>query len=61
MDGLHGMTINNILEKVDLLNFIFDEDGNNGKQMEAGSSKVVAPVKADVMNAFDPSSAYLGI
>jgi len=60
MDGLHGMTINNILEKVDLLNFIFDEDGNNEKQKEAGTSKVVAPVKAVVMNASDPTSAYLG-
>jgi len=54
------MTINNILEKVDLLNFIFDEDGNNEKQKEAGTSKVVAPVKAVVMNASDPTSAYLG-
>ena len=60
MEGLHGMTINNILEKVDLLNFIFDEDASNEKQKEAGTSKVVAPVKTVVMNASDPTCAYLG-
>jgi len=60
MEGLHGMTINNILEKVDLLNFIFDEDASNEKQKEVGTSKVVAPVKAVVMNASDPTCAYLG-
>ena len=54
------MTINNILEKVDLLNFIFDEDASNEKQKEAGTSKVVAPVKTVVMNASDPTCAYLG-
>jgi len=61
MDGqtFHGMTIHNILEKVDLLNFMFDEDGNNEKQKEAGTSKIVTPGKA-VMNASDPTSAYLG-
>jgi hypothetical protein len=62
MDGqtFNGMTINNILEKVDLLNFMFDEDGNNEKQKGAGTSRAsVAPVKA-VMNASDPTSAYLG-
>lgn len=61
MDGqtFNGMTINNILEKVDLLNFMFDEEGNNEKQKGAGTSRAVAPVKA-VMNGPDPTSAYLG-
>ena len=60
MDGLHGMTISNILEKVDLLDFIIDEDGNNENQKEAVTSNVVTSVKAVVMNASDPTSAYLG-
>ena len=57
MDGRHGMNINNILEKVDLPNCIFDKDGNNEKQKEAVTSNLVTPV---VMNASDPTSAYVG-
>ena len=61
MDGqtFHGMTIHNILEKVDLLNFMFDEEGNNEKKKEAGTSKIATPNKG-VMTASDPTSAYLG-
>jgi len=61
MDGqtFHGMTIHNILEKVDLLNFMFDEEGNNEKKEKAGTSKIVTPNKG-VMTASDPTSAYLG-
>ena len=53
-----GMSIDTILQKVDLLNCLFDEDGNIEKQGDAGTSKN-SPGKAFI-NASDPTSAYLG-
>jgi len=60
MDGqtYQGMSIDTILQKVDLLNCLFDEDGNIEKQGDAGTSKN-SPGKAFI-NASDPTSAYLG-
>ena len=61
MDGqqLHSMTIQNILEKVDLFNFMFDDDESSEDQKEEGvnqdSGKIVIR-----SNAADPQSAYLG-
>ena len=46
------MTIHKLLEKVDLLNFIFDDDGD-------GSNGTEKP-KTVVKNNNDPTSAYLG-
>ena len=56
MDGqmFPGMTIHNLLEKVDLLNFIFEEDG------EGGSKKSDDVSNKTVIKTNDPSSAYLG-
>ena len=61
MDGqqLHSMTIHNILEKVDLFNFMFDDEFSSKDQKEEGvnqdSGKIVI-----TPNAADPKSAYLG-
>jgi len=52
MEGNQGMTIHKLLEKVDLLNFIFDDDGD-------GSNGTEKP-KTVVKNNNDPTSAYLG-
>jgi len=52
--GFPGMTIHNLLEKVDLLNFIFEEDG------EGGSKKSDDVSNKTVIKTNDPSSAYLG-
>jgi len=66
MDGqlFHGMTINNILEKVDLFNFVFDEDEAGNKEMKDGST--LGPclntqvTEKTVIKAPNPTSAYLG-
>jgi len=66
MDGqlFHGMTINNILEKVDLFNFVFDEDESGNKEMKDGST--LGPclntqvTEKTVIKAPNPTSAYLG-
>jgi len=55
----HGMTINNILEKVDLLNFMFDEDENGSKKKE-GESSGNKTMDKTVIKTSDPTSAYLG-
>ena len=61
MDGqqLHSMTIQNILEKVDLFNFMFDDEESSKDKKEEGvnqdSGKIVVR-----SNAADPQSAYLG-
>ena len=61
MDGqqLHSITIQNILEKVDLFNFMFDDDESSEDQKEEGvnqdSGKIVIRSKTA-----DPQSAYLG-
>lgn len=50
-----GMTIHNLLEKVDLLNFIFEDDSdgsNKGKEKTPELNKTVT--------SSDPTSAYLG-
>ena len=50
-----GMTIHNLLEKVDLLNFIFEDDSdgsNKGKEKTPELNKMVT--------SSDPTSAYLG-
>jgi len=53
------MTIHNILEKVDLFNFMFDDDESSEDQKEEGvnqdSGKIVIRSKTA-----DPQSAYLG-
>lgn len=61
MDGqmFHGMTINNILEKVDLLNFIFEEDDSGNKKPDAGQQQQQQQPKM-VVKTSDPTSAYLG-
>ena len=52
-----GMTIHNLLEKVDLLNFIFEDDGDGTfKETE----KPLDVTKTVVRNS-DPTSAYLGL
>jgi len=51
-----GMTIHNLLEKVDLLNFMFDEDGEGGVK---GTEKP-SDVSKTVVRATDPTAAYLG-
>jgi len=66
MDGqlFHGMTINNLLEKVDLFNFVFDEDEAGNKEMKDGST--LGPclntqvTEKTVIKAPNPTSAYLG-
>jgi hypothetical protein len=61
MDGqmFHGMTINNILEKVDLLNFMFEEDdAGSSKKPEQGETRQQQPKM--VVKTSDPTSAYLG-
>ena len=53
MDGslYQGMTIHNLVEKVDLRNFVFEEDVEGGvKETEKPSVKVP-----------EPTSAYLGL
>jgi len=50
------MTIHNLLEKVDLLNFMFEEDGDGSSK---GSEKPSDVNKIVVRNT-DPTSAYLG-
>jgi hypothetical protein len=59
MDGqmFHGMTINNILEKVDLLNFIFEEDDSGKQKPDAGQQQQQPKM---VVKTSDPTSAYLG-
>ena len=52
-----GMTIHNLLEKVDLLNFMFEEDGDGSSK---GSEKPSDANKIVVRNT-DPTSAYLGL
>lgn len=53
-----GVTIHNLLEKVDLLNFIFDEDeGGNNKDKKNGNDDITGKT---VIKTNDPSSAYLG-
>jgi len=58
------MTINNILEKVDLFNFVFDEDEAGNKEMKDGST--LGPclntqvTEKTVIKAPNPTSAYLG-
>jgi len=51
-----GMTIHNLLEKVDLLNFMFDEDGEGGVK---GTEKP-SDVSKTVVRTTDPTAAYLG-
>jgi len=53
----HGMTINNILEKVDLLNFIFEDDENGLKKKEGEKSGFE---NKTLIKTSDPTSAYLG-
>jgi len=50
------MTIHNLLEKVDLLNFIFEDDGDGSFK---GTEKPIDVTKTVVRNS-DPTSAYLG-
>ena len=54
-----GMTIHNLLEKVDLLNFMFEEDGD-GDGSSKGTEKPSEMTKTVVRNT-DPTSAYLGL
>jgi len=56
-EGFHGMTINSMMERMDLLNFTFDDDDNNTKHKE---EITFTPTNAAVMNPHDPTSAYLG-
>jgi len=51
-----GMTIHNLLEKVDLLNFIFEDEGDGSSK---GTEKVSA-ISKTVVRPTDPTSAYLG-
>ena len=55
-----GMTIHNILEKVDLLNFVFEEDGGNDSPKKNGVSKDSGSGKV-IKSSIDPTSAYLGM
>ena len=57
MEGNQGMTIHKLLEKVDLLNFIFDEDGDGSSK---GKEKPSDVTKTVVRNS-DPTSTYLGL
>jgi len=52
-----GMTIHNLLEKVDLLNFIFDDEGNGSSK---STEKVSDISKTIIRPSSDPTSAYLG-
>ena len=52
-----GMTIHNLLEKVDLLNFIFEDEGDGSSK---GTEKVSA-ISKTVVRPTDPTSAYLGL
>ena len=52
-----GMTIHNLLEKVDLLNFIFEDDGDGSSK---GTEKL-SDVSKTVVRTTDPTSAYLGL
>jgi len=56
----HGMTIHNILEKVDLLNFMFEEDGGTDSHKKDGVSKDSGSGKKVIKSSSDPTSAYLG-
>ena len=53
-----GMTIHNLLEKVDLLNFMFEDDGDGGYKETEKPSDVT---KTTVVRNSDPTSAYLGL
>jgi len=55
----HGMTIHNILEKVDLFNFMFDDDDSSSKEQKDGGIKDSGKTVIR-SNAADPQSAYLG-
>jgi len=50
------MTIHNLLEKVDLLNFIFEDEGDGSSK----STEKLSDVGKTVVRATDPTSAYLG-
>ena len=56
-EGLHGMTLNSMMERMDLLNFTFDDDDKNTKHKE---EETFTPSNAVLMNTYDPTSAYLG-
>jgi len=62
MDGqmFHGMTIHNILEKVDLFNFMFDDDESSSKDQKEGGVNKESGKTVIRSNAADPQSAYLG-
>jgi len=51
------MTIHNLLEKVDLLNFMFEDDGDGSFKETEKPSDVT---KTTVVRNSDPTSAYLG-
>ena len=57
----HGMTIHTILEKVDLLNFMFEEDGGTDSHKKDGVSKDSGSGKKVIKSSSDPTSAYLGM
>ena len=51
-----GMTIHNLLEKVDLLNFMFDEDSDGNTKAKESSPELSKTISI----SSDPTSAYLG-
>jgi len=51
-----GMTIHNLLEKVDLLNFMFEDDADGSSK---GSEKP-PDLSKTIVRTSDPTSAYLG-
>jgi len=51
-----GMTIHNLLEKVDLLNFMFDEDSDGNTKTKESSPELSKTISV----SSDPTSAYLG-
>ena len=57
----HDMTISNTLERVDLLNFMFEEDGGTDSSNEYGISKDHGSGKEVINSTIDPVSAFLGM
>ena len=52
-----GMTIHNLLEKVDLLNFMFEDDSDGNSKAKESSPDLSKTITIST----DPTSAYLGL